>query len=99
MTDMPDVLPGLESGRRTEVVEWGLRCPHTAIGPADVERAANRDHAERMAKTMNALPLGPGYDAVSRTTVTYTTAWKTPETVVDDDHDFVDDGLRGWITD
>lgn len=73
-----DVLPGLESGRRTVRTEWAVKCPaDPELGPARVERAASREHAEAIAKAMNALPVGPGYVAVSREVVTYATSWKT----------------------
>lgn len=73
-----DVLPGLESGRRTERTEWGLKCPADGeLGPAHVNLAASREHAEAMAEAMNALPVGPGYVAVSRQIVTYSTRWKS----------------------
>jgi hypothetical protein len=70
-------LPGMEAGRRTERVEWGLR---QTIGTflmrkGDVDLRTGEDQARECAVRAE---LGwRGTEVVRRTVVTYTTSWES----------------------
>lgn len=68
-------LPGMEAGRRTERVEWGLRSTASDFlhRKGDVTPRVSEQHARECAVT----GLGWGaIEIVQRTVVTYTTPWE-----------------------
>lgn len=74
-------LTGLESGRRVERVEWGVRTL-ADNGRRVIEFSESEDDARWVVSARNEsnLPYWRGREPeiVSRTVVTYTTNWKSP---------------------
>ena len=74
---MPDALPGMEAGRRTERVEWGLRF-RSDTGLHRKGHVEPRPSEHNARQCVGRSDYGwRDTEIVRRTVVTYTTKWET----------------------